>query len=30
VAMRDVDRYRLWVAASYAESFEAAVGRLTR
>jgi heterotetrameric sarcosine oxidase gamma subunit len=30
VAMRDVDRYRLWVAASYAESFEAAVGRLAR
>lgn len=30
VAMRDVDRYRLWVAASYAESFEDAVERLTR
>ena len=30
VAMRDVDRYRLWVAASYAESFEAAVERLSR
>jgi len=30
VAMRDADRYRLWVAASFAESFEAAVERLAR